>query len=144
MPEDPPQRSSYTPRRSPDVVGSRPPRLDSRRALRRAVVLAVVLAAVALVWVLGRDDEPSPFTGPAAGDPVAALCRSASEQGSSACATAYFACRETRARIVEDAALPRTARPRQIVAAYVKGDWSDWDAGVQDAARRGCGRGLRR
>lgn len=104
-------------------------------------MVVVVLGIVALVWVFGRDEGGPSYRGPA-NDPVTALCRSASDQGSAACAASFFACREGRAKIVEDAQLPRTARPREIAIAYVHDAWSDWDAAVRDAAQRGCRKGL--
>ncbi|WP_026911051.1 hypothetical protein [Patulibacter minatonensis] len=112
-------------------------------ALRRAGVTIVLVVAVVLVLVLGRDDEPSPFRGPTTDDPVAALCRSASDRSSSACTSAYFACRGHRGRIVRDAELPVRTSDREVVAAYVQSDWSAWEGPVRDAAQRGCRAGLR-
>jgi hypothetical protein len=105
------------------------------------MIAAVV--AVVLVLVLTHDDEPSRFTGPPAGDPVTALCRSASDEVSSACQTAFFACKGHRGEITADADLPRGTRLRAVVAAYVASDWSEWDGPVRDAAGRGCRAGLR-
>lgn len=144
MTDDPAERSTTTTRRSPDVVGSRPPSLDGARALRRAAVLAAVIAVVVLVFVVRGDDDGPTFAGPAAGDPVSALCRSVSVDERSVCETAYFDCRSRRTEILDDASLPRTARPRRIAVAYVTKGWSDWDPPAQRAAELGCRGGLRR
>lgn len=146
MPEDPEERSTFTPRRSPDVIGSRPPRIDRARALRQAyavIAVLVVCVVVALVVLAGGEDDGPGFTGPSANDPVSVLCRSSDDRQSSACATGFFACRDQRARTVTDAGLAPGARPRLVAAGYVERNWSGWEAPVRAAARRGCLEGLR-
>lgn len=105
----------------------------------------LLLAAGATLTIAGCGSGDEVKVKPiAANDPATLQCRQFKTPRKETCESAFFACAENRAEIVDDIDRGRRPARRTIVTEYAKSYWSDWDEPTREAARKGCRGGLPR